>query len=233
MALAAAFGRDESLARAPNTGRGANADEHRLGLSPRIPDYAPTSGRDTDGDGFTDAQELTAGTNHLDRTQFPPFTLHIISGSSQVVKIHQEFPQPLVLEARRADGTPQPGIALTVTTSRNNNLVLLAGSAGTDDWWPRTLQTTTGADGRATIRVKAPNTAGALTVTATAAIKTTTKAAFSTMVNTLIGDADGDGMPDARAMGVRLGITADSPVAAATARRHSTETRCARYSALA
>ena len=174
-----------------------NADEHLLGLSPRLPDYLPTGGRDSDGDGFTDAQELTAGTNHLDRTQFPPFTLHIISGSSQVVKIHQEFPQPLVLEARRADGTPQPGIALTVTTSRNNNLVLLSGSAGTDDWWPKTLQIITGADGRATIRVKAPNTAGALTVTATAAIKTTTKAAFSTMVNTLIGDADGDGMPDA------------------------------------
>ncbi len=174
-----------------------NADEHLLGLSPRLPDYLPTGGRDSDGDGFTDAQELTAGTNHLDRTQFPPFTLHIISGSSQVVKIHQEFPQPLVLEARRADGTPQPGIALTVTTSRNNNLVLLSGSADTDDWWPKTLQITTGADGRATIRVKAPNTAGALTVTATAAIKTTTKVAFSTMVNTLIGDADGDGMPDA------------------------------------
>jgi hypothetical protein len=174
-----------------------NADEYLLGLSPRLPDYTPTGGRDTDGDGFTDAQELTAGTNHLDRTQFPPFTLHVISGSPQVVKIHQELPQALVLEARGADGTPQPGIALTVTTSLDSNLVLLSGSDATDDWWPKTLQTTTGTDGRATIRVKAPNTAVTLRVTATATLKTTTKVTFSATVSTPIGDVDGDGMPDA------------------------------------
>lgn len=177
-----------------------NWREHALGQNPRVPDYAPTSDRDSDGDTFTDAEEVAAGTDYRNSSNFPTFTLHVISGNSQSVRLHQQLPQPLVVEARSQGGV-KAGLRLRITTSLNNNQVLLAAgtSVDPDAWKLKTLEVVTDSSGRALIQLKAPHTPLTLTTTVAALIKTTVKVAFTTTVSRpaqLPLDSDGDGMPD-------------------------------------
>ncbi len=177
-----------------------NWREHALGQNPRVPDYAPTSDRDSDGDNFTDAEEVAAGTDYRNSSNFPTFTLHVISGNSQSVRLHQQLPQPLVVEARSQGGV-KAGLRLRITTSLNNNQVLLAAgtSVDPDAWKLKTLEVVTDSSGRAVIQLKAPHTPLSLTTTVAALIKTTVKVAFTTTVSRpaqLPLDSDGDGMPD-------------------------------------
>ncbi|GEP43179.1 alpha/beta hydrolase [Brevifollis gellanilyticus] len=186
-----------------------NKDEWRLHLNPGVADYAPTGSRDSDGDSFTDAEEVAAGTNSRDASKYPAFTLHVISGNSQSVHLHKQLAQPLVVEARSLGGV-KAGLRLAVTTSLNNNHVLLATgtSVSPDAWKLKTLEVVTDSSGRAVIQLKAPhipNTAAtlALTTTVTASLKPTIKVTFSTSVTRppppgpgLQPDSDGDGMDD-------------------------------------
>jgi hypothetical protein len=181
----------------------ANADEYTLKLNPTIADYSETASRDSDEDGFTDAQEVAAGTSSKDASKFPPFVLEIVSGNNQTgagVLIHNELPAPIVLRALYK-GSPQPGILINFKSSSALNQTLLAQVAtGSADWKLNAVQVRTDADGFAKIRVKAPATKGALTITASSVIRPTPTYPFkatTTFPTVPALDTDGDGMPDA------------------------------------
>ncbi|MCX6855022.1 MAG: hypothetical protein NTV80_08970, partial [Verrucomicrobia bacterium] len=181
----------------------ANVDEHARRLNPTIADYHETASRDSDGDGFTDAQEVAAGTSSLNASKFPPFLLEIVSGHNQTgagVLIHKELPEPIVLRALYK-GIPQPKILINFKSSSVANQTLLDQVAeGPVDWNLNSIQVRTDANGLAKIRVKAPAAKGALTITASSVIRPVPIYLFkaTTTAPTIPAlDTDGDRMPDA------------------------------------
>ena len=200
-----------------------NADEYSLGLNPLIADYSRTSSRDTDGDGFTDAQELAAGTDAKKATSKPVLALQIISGAGQSGTIFQTLgikPQTLgkpiqvqsIYKGPSGGFCPAPDLTVNVTVVPNTNYTLLAPAAETDaepssseSWCPKTLTIQTDAQGFARIAVKLPNVAGNLTLNMVASkAATATNAAIKSAITPCVVkvvapalDTDGDGMPNA------------------------------------
>jgi hypothetical protein len=192
-----------------------NADECLLGLNPLLADYNFTSNRDTDGDGFTDAQELAAGTESRLATSKPDLALQIISGAGQSGSIFQTLGQPVRIQSIYRGGKggfcSAPNLFVDVTVVPNDNYTLLAPAAASgaepasqEDWRPKSLRIQTDAQGFAKIAVKLPNKAGKLTlnmaVNKPAGLTVTIKPAITpcaVMVTAPTTDTDGDGMSNA------------------------------------
>jgi hypothetical protein len=185
-----------------------NADEYSLGLNPQIADYSRTSSRDTDGDGFTDAQELAAGTDAKKATSKPVLALQIISGAGQSGTIFQTLGKPIhvqsIFKGPNGGFCPAPGTTIEITAPNNHTLLAPAAGFGNEpaspeEWRPKTLRFQADTQGYAKIAVKLPNVAGNLSL-AVVAIKDVTKSASAPCVLKVVApalDTDGDGMPNA------------------------------------
>ncbi len=185
-----------------------NADEYSLGLNPQIADYSRTSSRDTDGDGFTDAQELAAGTDAKKATSKPVLALQIISGAGQSGTIFQTLGKPIqvqsIFKGPSGGFCPAPGTTIEITAPNNHTLLAPAAGFGNEpaspeEWRPKTLRFQADTQGYAKIAVKLPNVAGNLSL-AVVAIKGVTKSASAPCVLKVVaatGDSDGDGIPTA------------------------------------
>ena len=122
-----------------------------LGLNARF--NGPASVRAGSGGGLIVADTF----NHRIRTltPAPPVELVPVSGNNQSAPVNTSTADPLVVQVRRlADGTPEPGVAVTFVAS-----------AGRLE--PPT-PVLTGADGTASVRLTMPPEMGSVTVTATA-----------------------------------------------------------------
>jgi uncharacterized protein (TIGR03437 family) len=78
-----------------------------------------------------------------------------VNGDTQTAIINTAFANPLIVQVNNANGAPVGGIPVTFTSTGGAIL--------------STTSTTTGSNGQALVTVTAPSTAGAVTVTATAA----------------------------------------------------------------
>ena len=183
-----------------------NADEYSLGLNPQIADYSRTSSRDTDGDGFTDAQELAAGTDAKKATSKPVLALQIISGAGQSGTIFQTLGKPIhvqsIFKGPNGGFCPAPGTTIEITAP--NNYTLLAPAAGfgnepasPEDWRPKTLRFQADTQGYAKIAVKLPHAPQSLRL-GMVAIKDGIKGTITTCDLAVKAfsatDSDGDGM---------------------------------------
>jgi hypothetical protein len=190
-----------------------NADENLRNLNPRLPDYAETSGRDTDGDGFTDAMEMTTGTDPLNAGKKPVYAIDILSPvTERTASALHAMDKPLRLRTvLRGPGGSWPLAGQSLTASAPDHLTLLAwahgsGSSSSWDWHPKNTlpPIMTDPQGIALLHVNPTWKKGALNLT----LKSTPgsdapaglKAASTTCVVTVTlpaGDADADGLPDA------------------------------------
>lgn len=190
-----------------------NADEHLQNLNPQLPDYAETSGRDTDGDGFTDAMELTTGTDPLNAGKKPVYAIDILTPAAQRnITALQPMIQPLRLRTvLRGPGGSWPLAGQRLTASAPDTLTLLAwgnggGSSSNQDWrLKNTLPPTmTDLQGVALLHVNPTWKKGPLNLTLKSTPGSDTpaglKSASSTCTLTVTipaGDSDADGLPDA------------------------------------
>lgn len=187
-----------------------NADENLRNLNPRLPDYAETSGRDTDGDGFTDAMEMTTGTDPLNAGKKPVYAIDVLSPvTERTASALHAMDKPLRLRTvLRGPGGSWPLVGQRLTASAPDALTLLAwghGSSSSWDWHPKNTLPPfmTDPQGIALLQVNPTWKKGALNLT----LKSTPgsdapaglKAASITCVLTVTlpaGDADADGLPD-------------------------------------
>ncbi len=184
-----------------------NVDEFRLGLSPILADFGGTASRDTDGDDFTDAQELAAGTDAKSAASKPVLTVAIIS-AGQNGDIFQTLGKPVhvrsIFKGPMGGYCPAPNLPLDITAPDNYTLLAPAASSGhepasQEDWRPKTLHIQSDADGFAKIAVKLPYKTGALTL-GMVATRDGKKSANTPCKLTVVAaplDTDGDGMPNA------------------------------------
>ncbi len=189
-----------------------NADEYALGLDPTLADYAGTGNeRDTDGDGFTDAQELLAGTDSKLAASKPVLTLKVLLGANQSGRPFATLTDPIIIQSvyqgPKGGFAPAPGTTFTITAP--NNFTLLAALNATEtpetlpkaQWSPGIIGLTQVTDdqGKLKIGVKLPYEKGLASLT----LKGTKAALKATPITTKVSiipdpaDTDGDGMPDA------------------------------------
>lgn len=190
-----------------------NADEHLQNLNPQLPDYAETSGRDTDGDGFTDAMELTTGTDPLNAGKKPVYAIDTLTPAAQRSATALEpMAQPLRLRTvLRGPGGSWPLAGQRLTASLPDALTLLAwgnggGSSSNQDWHLKNTlpPTMTDAQGIALLHVNPTWKKGPLNLTlksipgsdAPAGLKSASSTCTLT-VTIPAGDSDADGLPDA------------------------------------
>lgn len=188
-----------------------NADEYFLDLNPNLADFIGTADRDTDGDGFTDAQELGAGTDSTKATSKPKLTLKIISGPNQSGRPHGMIPNPILIQSvyqgDKGGFCPAPGAIVNISDPNTNNFILLtaldssqtAASVAKENWNPQSLQLTTDNQGKAQFSVKLPHQKGTVTL-GLIATKAALKSANTPITLSIVpdpSDTDGDGMPNA------------------------------------
>ena len=128
--------------------------------------------RATDGRGNATVRDFS-----VLRGGAPAATLAIVSGDQQTVPAGGNPPAPLVVEARSSAGTPQANQLLTFRIVQGGG-VFVGGS--------RTLETSTGADGRASVTLRGGVDAGpgALVVTVSSAVHANSPIAFVLDVTT-------------------------------------------------
>ncbi len=188
-----------------------NADEYFLDLNPNLADFIGTADRDTDGDGFTDAQELSAGTDSTKATSKPKLTLKIISGPNQSGRPHGMIPNPILIQSvyqgDKGGFCPAPGATVNISDPNTDNFILLtalgssqtAASVAKENWNPQSLQLTTDNQGKAQFSVKLPHQKGTVTL-GIIATKAALKSANTPIKLSIVpdpDDTDGDGMPNA------------------------------------
>lgn len=122
----------------PDSDRISNLREFLAGTNPRAPD--------TDGDGFTDMQELDFGGNPNDNGAIPPLTLSIIGGGGQTIQQGDVGSQLVTVKASQG-GVPKSNAAITATGQGG----LLLGHAAEET----TLVGLTNTDGTFVIKVAA------------------------------------------------------------------------------
>lgn len=185
-----------------------NSDEYNpMDQNPGLPDYAPTGDRDTDRDGFTDAQELAAGTNAADDGSIPKLSVRLVSGHGQTGLLFKRAPLDIYFQAiykgPQGGYYPAPGTEVEITAP--NNLTLLAnveqagGEPAQELWRPKILRIQTDAQGRAMLAVKLPSVPGSLSLNIVALknnVKITPATACPLTVAKPQEDSDGDGMLD-------------------------------------
>jgi hypothetical protein len=187
-----------------------NADEYWLDLNPNLADFAGTGNdRDTDRDGFTDAQELAAGTDSTQAMSKPKLTLKVLRGANPSGRPHGLIPHPIfiqsVYQGDQGGFCPAPGTIVTISAPNHFTLLTAltssqtAASVAQENWTPQSLQLTTDAQGKAQFSLKLPHLKGTVTlglIATQAALKTANVPITLSIVPDPL-DIDGDGMPDA------------------------------------
>jgi len=186
-----------------------NADEYFLDLNPNLADFTGTADRDTDKDGFTDAQELAAGTDSTKATSKPKLTLKVISGANQSGRPHGMIPHPIfiqsVYQGDKGGFCPAPGTIVTISAPNQFTLLTVingsqtAASVAKENWIPKLLKLTTDLQGKAQFSLKLPHLKGTVTL-GLIATQATLKTANVPITLSIVPDpldTDGDGMPDA------------------------------------
>ncbi len=186
-----------------------NADEYFLDLNPNLADFTGTADRDTDKDGFTDAQELAAGTDSTKATSKPKLTLKVISGANQSGRPHGMIPHPIfiqsVYQGDKGGFCPAPGTIVTISAPNQFTLLTVingsqtAASVAKENWIPKSLKLTTDLQGKAQFSLKLPHLKGTVTlglIATQAALKTANVPITLSIVPDSL-DTDGDGISDA------------------------------------
>jgi hypothetical protein len=181
----------------------SNLEEYQNDTHPRVPDCPDTANRDTDGDGFTNQEEFSAGKSYLDGTNFPPISLVVDAATDlQTTLIHEALPNAVRIQALYK-GNPKPGIPIKVSVL--NNFTLFSPDVVEPQWRPGSRTFITGGQGWICFRVKGPYPTTlpmtTLSVTAAHAMSATTKTTFTATLTTnppdTTPDTDRDGMSDA------------------------------------
>ena len=181
----------------------SNLEEYQNDTHPRVPDCPDTANRDTDGDGFTNQEEFSAGKSYLDGTNFPPISLVVDAATDlQTTLIHEALPNAVRIQALYK-GNPKPGIPIKVSVL--NNFTLFSPDVVEPQWRPGSRTFITGDQGWICFRVKGPYPTTlpmtTLSVTAAHAMSATTKTTFTATLTTnppdTTPDTDRDGMSDA------------------------------------
>jgi hypothetical protein len=143
----------------------SNTREFALNKNPKMPDYEPTANRDTDDDGFTDAEETLAGTDVLSNKSLPPYQLIYVSGKTQTTPAGDVLPAPLYVQAIYKN-QPRVGMPISFTSTKTGIEFADALTEEISEWKSGTLLAKTNAQGFAAIHVKTPPSPGPISIIA-------------------------------------------------------------------
>jgi len=190
----------------------SNKRELELEKNPMIPDNEATADRDTDNDGFTDFQEVTAGSDPFNKLSKLTPAVILVEGGGQSVYMNHRLPNDIFVQGVYKGPTggycPAPGLmvqAAALTTPTYAALLAVRDPSGQEavdpeSWNPSAQSVPAGENGFVRLAVKAPYNAANFNVQfrATRNGVTSSPTACLCLVKTvgIPGDTDGDGMPN-------------------------------------